>query len=571
MGFVYFVIMIGVLVFVHELGHFLVAKAFDVKVIRFSIGFGPKLFGYQRGETEYALCALPLGGYVLMLGGDMADAESIPEEDLPRTLLAKPIWQRSLVILAGPAFNIILPILVFFFFGLTQTTAPPSMVGEVLADTPAEQIGLQAGDRITKLGDDEVTYWHEILDVVSDSPGQPLEIAWERDGKTMTATITPESRTETQDAIGILQTTRGQIGILLDTHGPTVAVTSPESVAAQAGLKTFDRIIEINGTSVDRYDAIARIVRTSQGKQLDVVALRPTKLPAQYGDFFTQKVITLKMTPAQNDEGVYDVGLARAELVLSEVDQDSPAAEAGFKPGDRITKLDGTPQRSWYILRRTIYQSINEKLLAREPGDDSIITQTFTIEYERDGKLYTTELTPRVTKYTDEYQQDRYKREIGWATLYDTTKPDVVEFPFGDRIVYSAKLGLDKTWEGMSMIGRLFQRIVEGKVSFSKQVGGPILVGELAARAGEAGMASFLWTMALLSINIGVFNMLPIPLLDGGRLMLFAAEAIKRGPLSFRTRQITSYIGFVFIILLMVLAFKNDIERNWDRIVDFLF
>lgn len=571
MGFVYFVIMIGVLVFVHELGHFLVAKAFDVKVIRFSIGFGPKLFGYTYGETEYALCALPLGGYVLMLGGDFADAESIPEEDLPRTLLAKPIWQRSLVILAGPAFNILLPILVFFCFGLTQTTAPPSMVGEVMADTPAERAGLLPGDRITSLDGDDVTYWHEILEIVSDSPDRPLEMTWERDGKTLTATITPESRTETQDAIGILQTTRGQIGILLDTHGPTIAVTSPETPAARAGLETFDRIIEINGTSVERFDAISRIIRTSQGKPLEIIALRPQKLPATYGDLFTQKVVKLSVTPTPNEEGIQDIGIARAELVLSEVKPDSAAAEAGLQPGDRITRLDGTPQRSWYILKREIHQRINEKLLARDAGDSEPVTQTFDIEYERDGQLYTTTLTPRVSKYTDEYQQDRYKREIGWATLYDTVKPDAVPFPIGDRIVYSAKLGADKTWEGLSMIGRLFQRIFEGKVSFSKQVGGPILVGELAARAGEAGIASFLWTMALLSINIGVFNLLPIPLLDGGRLMLFAAEAIKRGPLSFRTRQITSYIGFVFIILLMVLAFKNDIERNWDRIVDMLF
>ncbi len=571
MGFVYFVIMIGVLVFVHELGHFLVAKAFDVKVLRFSIGFGPKIFGYTYGETEYALCALPLGGYVLMLGGDLDEAEAIPEEDLPRTLLAKPIWQRSLVILAGPAFNIFLPILVFFFFGLTQTTAPPAMVGEVLADTPAEQAGLQAGDRITKLGDDEIKYWHDLLEVVSASPDKPLDMTWERDGKSFTATITPQSRTETQDAIGILQTTRGQVGVLLDTHGPTVAVTNPDSLAAKAGLHTFDRIIEINGTTVDRFDAVARTIRTSEGKELKLTALRPTKLGVDYGDLFTQKVVKLSVTPQKNQDGVFDIGLTRAELVLSEVEKDSPASESGLKAGDRITRLNGTPQRSWFILRRTIQQSINEKLLAREAGDNEPVTETFDIEYERDGKLYTTTLTPKVTKYTDEYQQERYKREIGWETIYDTVKPDPIPFPFGDRIVYSAKLGIDKTWDGVSMIGRLFQRIIEGKISFSKQVGGPILVGELAARAGEAGIASFLWTMALLSINIGVFNLLPIPLLDGGRLMLFAAEAIKRGPLSFRTRQITSYIGFVFIIMLMILAFKNDIERNWDRIVDLLF
>ena len=570
MGFVYFVIMIGVLVFVHELGHFLVAKLFDVKVLRFSIGFGPKLFAFQYGETEYTLCALPLGGYVLMLGNDMAEAEAIPEEDLPRSLLAKPIWQRALVILAGPAFNVALPVLVFFCFGLMQTTAPPSTVGEVLADTPAERVGLQAGDQITSLDGAEVRYWHEVLEAVSDSPGEPLAITWSRDGLEMSATITPESRTETQDAIGILQTTRGQIGILLDTHGPTIALTDPESPAARAGMKTFDRILEIDGAPVRRFDEVQRLVRSSGVEPLTIVALRPEKLDVDYGDFFEQRVVTITLSPEPDARGVLDAGFSRAELVLSEIEPGSAAEQAGLKVGDRITTLDGTPQRSWFILRRTIHQKINEKLLAREPGDDQALTHTFELEVERAGETFTTALTPQVTRYVDEYQQERYKREIGWATLYDTVSPDAIEVPLGSRLVYAARLGVDKTWEGLSMIGRLFERIFEGKISFSKQVGGPILVGELAARAGEAGMASFLWTMALLSINIGVFNLLPIPLLDGGRLMLFAAEAIKRGPLSFRTRQITSYIGIVMIVLLMVLAFKNDIERNWDRIVDLI-
>lgn len=565
MGFVYFLIMIGVLVFFHELGHFLVAKAFDVKVLRFSIGMGPKLVGFEYGETEYVICALPLGGYVQMLGNEMADVEALDEEDRGRALMHKPIWQRSLVILAGPVFNLILPILVFFFFGLTQTTAPPSLVGEVLAEAPAAQAGLEPGDRIVEINGSSVAYWHDILDAVADSPGEPLEFVWDRNGERMSATITPESRTETQDALGVLQTTRGQIGILLDTHGPTIAVTSPTSPAARAGLKTFDRIIQINGEDVGRYDEIEAAIQKNKGKPLDIVAMRPEKLDVDFGDYFSQDVF--KATIPATD----DAGLTKAELVLSEVKKDSAAWEAGLREGDRITKLDGAPQSSWYILVRTIHLAINDKLLAREAGDEDAVTQGFEIEYIRDGVVQTTTLTPKVTKYTDEYQQDRYKREIGWASIYDTVKPDVIDFPVGQRVVYSAKLGVDKTWEGISMVGRLFQRILEGKVSFSKQVGGPILVGELAARAGEAGIASFLWTMALLSINLGLFNLLPIPLLDGGQLALFAVEAVKRGPLSFRVRQITAYVGFVMIIMLMLLAFKNDIERNWDNIVDFLF
>jgi regulator of sigma E protease len=575
MGFFYFIIMIGALVFFHELGHFLVAKAFDVKVERFSIGFGPKLFGFWYGETEYVICALPLGGYVQMLGGDFADAETIAEEDKDRALLAKPIWQRSLIVLAGPVFNLILPVIVFFFFSLTQSTMAPSVVGEVLADTPAAAAGLEPGDVIVEIDGDEVDYWHEIIAHVTPRPEEKIPFAWERDGKRYEGTITPALRVENEDALGVLQTTRGQIGILLTTHGPTIAISGPSQPAAKAGLKNFDRIVQINGQPVKRLDEILSTVRQSEGKPLEIVALRPQKLGAEFGDFYKQDPVKVTVQPVQatNDEGKqeWSVGFVRAEMVLSEVEPGSAADKAGLQPGDYITKLNGKPQNSWMILLRTIHLAINDALVARDPDDKSTPSVSFEVEYIRDGVVKTTTVTPVVTKYQDEYQQDRYRRDTGWRTIFDTVEPDPIDFPFFSRMGYGVSLGAEKTWEGVSMIGRLFARIFEGKVSFSKQVGGPILMGELAARAGEAGAASFLWTMALLSINLGVFNLLPIPLLDGGRLMLFAVEAVKRGPLSFRTRQITAYIGFVLIIMLMLLAFKNDIERNWDYIVDFLF
>ena len=170
-----------------------------------------------------------------------------------------------------------------------------------------------------------------------------------------------------------------------------------------------------------------------------------------------------------------------------------------------------------------------------------------------------------------EFKQNAYRIKMGWSNIYPHVPIDPIAFPLGARIAFSAKTGIEETWEGVSMIGKLFGRIFQGKINFSDQVGGPILVGELAAQAGKAGLDKFFRMMALLSINLAIFNLLPIPLLDGGRLLLYAIEAIKRGPLSFRVRQITAYVGFALIIMLMVMAFKNDIERNWDRIVEFLF
>ncbi len=572
MGIFYFIIMIGALVFFHELGHFLVAKAFNVKVLRFSIGFGPKIAGFRRGETEYVICALPLGGYVQMLGSDFTDVESVPEEDRERSLMAKPIWQRSLVVLAGPVFNLILPLFVFFFFGLTQTTAQPAIVGEVLSDTPAAEAGLESGDRITAIAGEEVRYWHDLLNHTVDSPNEKLEFTWERHGEPMSATIVPTKRVESEDALGVLQKTRGQIGILLSTHGPTIAIGTPDAPAAKAGLQNFDKLVTIDGERVERLDRILDIVEQSDGQPLGVVALRPDKLDRlDYGDMYEQKVVEATIQPVKAEDNTWTAGFVRAEMVLSEVEDGSPADKAGLKVGDHILSLDGKAQNSWMMLTRTIHFKINDLLIDRDPESDEPIEVPFELTYARDGEVQTTTIVPDVTKYTDHYQQERYKREIGWKTVYDTVDPDPIPMPLGDRLGYAVELGADKTWDGLSMIGKLFQRIFEGRISFTDQVGGPILVGELAARAGEAGAKSFLWTMALLSINLGVFNLLPIPLLDGGQLALFGVEAIKRGPLSFRVRQITAYIGFVMIIMLMVLAFKNDIERNWDTIVNALF
>ena len=572
MSILYVMIMIGALVFFHELGHFVAAKALGVKVLRFSIGFGPKILGFTWGETEYVICALPLGGYVMMLGGEFADMEEISEEDRGRSLLEKPIWKRSIIVLAGPAFNILLPILIFFGAGMMRETATAPVVGQVLADTPAAQAGLELGDRIVAIDGEPIRYWHDLTGVVSESPNEALDVTWERRGERMQAMITPSLSTQTRDALGLLQTSRGQLGILNVRPGPTIAVLGEDTPAYVAGLRDFDRIVQINGAPTRGYDQVERAVFESGGTEaLDVVALRPTKIEGiDYGQFFEQDVIQARVTP-QLREGAPWVGLSAGEMVLLEVAPESAAAKAGLTRGDRITSVDGRAYNSWLVLDDAIEHRINARLLEAKPEPGERVEIEYEVGFVRGGEARTTTLVPLVERYDDEYKQERYRIEIGWMTLFDLVEPEEVAFPLGDRFVYSVAHGVDTTVEGLGMFAKLFQRIFEGRVSFSNQVGGPILIGELAARAGEAGIEYFLTTLAQLSLTLAVFNLLPIPLLDGGRLALYGVEAIKRGPLSFRARQITSYVGFVLIILLMILAFKNDIERNWDTIVDWLF
>lgn len=566
MSFLYFVIMVGVLVFFHEFGHFIVAKAFDVKVVRFSIGFGPRLIGFTRGETEYVICMLPLGGYVQMLGHDFADLDSVDKQELGRALMAKPIWQRSLVILAGPVFNLILPVIIYFVVGLTQTVAPPALIGEVFDETPAAKAGLQPGDKILSIQGEPVRYWHELTDHVYDAYDQPLKFSFERDGKQLEATITPEKKTST-DFLGLNVRTYGMIGIHQGTYGPTLALAGAESPAKAQGLKSFDRVLAVNGQPIKRYDELESLIRASNGAPMELLVLHPTPISTDFGMFYGVDARKLTVTPKPDAQGQYSLGITRAEMVVSRVAPESAALKAGLAAGDRILSVNGKPYSSWSLMVTQLHNAINEVILKRATDDKTPIEVPFKVSYEREGQTYETTLIPTVKALTGKAKQEGFKIEIGWGHIAHVIAPDPIELPFGTRFTYAAKTSVTETGGYIKMMVLGLVRMVQGRVGMDS-LGGPILIGELAAQAGEAGIEPFLRMMALISINLAIFNMVPIPVLDGGQLTLFAIEAVKRGPLSHRTRQIAAYIGFTLIVMLMLLAFKNDIERNWDRIVE---
>jgi regulator of sigma E protease len=568
MGFIYFIILIGVLVFVHELGHFLVAKYFNVKVLRFAIGFGPTIVSYQRGETEYVLCALPLGGYVQMLGADLESIEELPDEDRDRALMQKPIWQRSLIVLAGPVANLILPVAIYFLVGMGQTMVAPSVVGEVFVDTPAAEVGLQAGDRIVAIDGKPISYWHQVLNRISSSYDRTIELTFERDGARTTVEVAPEKRTST-DFLGLDQRTYGMLGIHLGTYGTTLAITDPEGPAAQAGLQSFDRVIAINGKPVNRFDELEAAVRTSEGKPLDLVYLRRVPIPADYGRFYGQDGKVTTVTPVKAN-GTYRIGIDRADMYVATVEDGSPAARAGLEKEDKILAVNGKAYNNWAMLSQYINNTINQQIVTRdESGDkDQPLEPTFTLEVQRGTQTFTATLAPDVIAFSDDHKQQRYRIFIGWGQMRDLVFPDDVPFPFFQRMTHSFVEGVNQTAGFVKMMAVGLVRLAQGRVS-RESIGGPIMIGELAAQAGRAGWEPFLQMMALISINLAILNLLPIPVLDGGHLLLFALEAIKRGPLSFRTRQIAAYIGFVFIIFLMIFAFKNDIERNWHRVVEY--
>ncbi len=566
MSFVYFLILIGVLIFVHEFGHFAVAKFFDVKVIRFSIGFGPALFTYQGDETEYCICILPLGGYVLMQGADLESTEELPEEEREKSLMAKPIWQRSLIVLAGPAANLILPVVIYFAFGLVQTTTPPPMIGQVHAGSPAHDAGLLPGDEIVAIDGKSINYWYQAQRTIHGAYDQEVELTYDRDGETHTVRLVPEHYSTT-DFLGLFRDTGGRIGISLATYGSTVALSDRSGPAARGGLRFFDRIVSIDGQSVERFDEVKATIRQSGGEAMEFVVLSRSQIPVDYGTMYHQDARTVTLTP-QKVDGEYTLGIEEAQMYLAGITEGGAADRAGLKTGDKITAVDGDGFENWNLFRERIQNTVNEKIVARdEAGDDYEIEPVFTLEIQRGDQSLTLDYAPDVVTYEDDTNQTHYRVAHGWENFRDGVLPDEIHHPIVQRFGHSARTGVEQTWDFTKMMMVGLVRLAQGRIS-TESIGGPIMIGELAAEAGHAGIEPFLRMLALISINLAIINLLPIPVLDGGRLVLFFLEAIKRGPLSYRTRQIAAYVGLVLIILLMIFAFKNDIERNWYRVVE---
>ncbi len=355
-----FVVALGALVAFHEFGHFWVARRAGVKVLKFSIGFGPKLAGRQSGETEYVISAIPLGGYVKMLGEDLNDPE-VSEDDKKRSFAHAPLLKRVAIVAAGPVFNLLLAYVIFTAW--LATGAPlfvpsfadlTSNVETVVPGSPAEAGGMRSGDKIVRIGDKPIGTWSEMTDLVKRSPNAPLRIVVERDGRTEILTVTPAARKE----------------------------------------------------------------KLADGTEIEV---------GQMG----------------------------------------------------ITKANKAVFRSESILMAPVE-------------------------------------------------------------------------------------GLEATWGWIKLTVLGIAKMITREIS-ADNIGGPLTIAKISGDAASQGFSNYLFLIAILSINLGVLNLLPIPILDGGHLAFFAIEAIKRQPLSIRSRELAQQVGLFLLICLMLFAFRNDIVNLWPK------
>jgi regulator of sigma E protease len=347
-----FIIVLGLLIIVHEFGHFIMAKLFNIKVLKFSIGFGPKLFGRQYGETEYKVCAFPLGGFVKMLG-EQGDDE-IPDEEANRSFAKKPVWQRFLIVAAGPISNLLFAVFLFFMiFAIAGLPTPVdnTVIGAVSADSPAQRAGLEAGDMILSINGHETVKWQEVSNLISSSAGEPVVLMIDRQGERLEITGQPE--------------------------------------------------------------------------------ISPSR------NIFGEEV-----------EKRYMLGITLSEEVSYEKVSLWRAVKSGF-------------------------------------------VQTWTF-------------------------------------------------------IYLTIMGIIK----------MIQAVIP-----ASELGGPIMIAQLAGKQMEAGWINLVYFMGLISVNLGILNLLPIPILDGGHLMFFSYEALLRRPVSQKVMEICQQIGLVILVTLMVFVFYNDIVR----------
>jgi regulator of sigma E protease len=442
----YFTLLISTLIFVHELGHFAFAKIFGVKVLTFSIGFGPKILRLRGKETEYCVALVPLGGFVKMLEETRGPTAILPEER-KRTFESQALWKRVVIVLAGPAMNVLFPVLLYTSVFLEDREFAPPTVGVVVPGKPASG-KLMPGDRIESIDGRAVSSFHEVQRMIAARAGVPTRFELWRDGKTIDLTLTPsdEIRYVEPRELGITEHVV-QIGFHPRFVAPVIGVPRVDSPAYRAGLRTFDRVTGINGKKIDRYVDLVQALSANKGDTVVIAFQRPIPLPQALGGLcdvalLEPQIATLAASPlatgrqavpldeiAREADVLARAGIESADMYVAFSPENSSEWKAGLRAGDRITALDGAPVLLW--------QSMEESLAA---DADKVHTLSWTrAEGPMEGVFQL-----RKEEWIDEFGQHLEKRYVFRTTHWMPAAPEV-NVPNPSRLSYAMMRGLEET------------------------------------------------------------------------------------------------------------------------------
>lgn len=537
-----FIVLLGILIFVHEFGHFIVARWCGVRVEVFSLGFGKKLLTFKRGDTTYAISLIPLGGYVKMFG-EQPGAE-ISEEDKKVSFLHKNVWQRIAVVLAGPLMNFFFAILVFFVVALMGEDLRSPVVGDIAENTPAYAAGLRSGDTVLAINDNAIQSWEDIGKALSLKEEKETQVSFKvrREGSDEVETFSINAQAKPNpNVLSRADYIANVEGMTPLSSGTTVGL-EPQSPLLAAGMKTGDTITAINGQSVKHW-------RDLQNTLMQIPASEALKFEVTQLDdnFKPTEIRTVDFTGDSKirNYSLASLGIVSSELFLQTVVKDSPAEAAGLKPLDRMISINNIVLRKWEDVINNIKDFSGEK-----PVD---------ITVERGTETIALKITPKMSKQMTPAGVEEKRYVIGISPVVNTAFPDTIHIK-AEGLGSAVVRGVEKTWDVTVMTVMSFVKIFQAKIS-PKNIGGVISIGQAASETFKIGMSQFLQMMAIISVNLFVLNLLPVPVLDGGHLVFYIIEVFKGAPLSMRKMEVAQQVGLAILMSLMIFALFNDFTR----------
>jgi regulator of sigma E protease len=545
-----FFILLGLLIFVHELGHFLVAKYYGVRVETFSLGFGKKIFSFKRGDTVYCLSLIPLGGYVKMYGDD-PNAE-VPGDQKQYAFLHKPVMQRVAVVLAGPLMNLAFAVLIFTVIAGIGEELPGPFVGDVTETSKAYDAGFRSGDKILSIDGEQIPAWTVIKKKIERAPGKMLEFVVERRGETEPRKVAATATEGDNENIFSSKRKVGQIeGLGMESRSTLIGVTG-DSPAAKAGIKSLDLITAVGGQKINYWRELEPALRAAlAGKPSGTVAVdvRDVDQPDKPQNVRSHSIDISRWDEKKSTLTAW-AGFEPAELYIYQLKKGSPAEKAGVQKRDKVVKINGEDVHVW-----------NDVLNRVKGFDTAAGSLKFTVN--RDGKEFSYDIQPEMTKLMTMKGQEERRFTIGIVSGFLPAGPEPVFIRVSNPIAM-VKEGIIDTATWTEFVVMSLVRLVQGEVS-PKNVGGVITIGRVASHSFAAGLSTFLRTMAIISINLFLLNLLPVPVLDGGHLLFYAIEGVKGAPLSMKKMELAQQIGLMLLMILMVFAFFNDITNLLNR------